>query len=73
MTDAARRICDAARQLPVNDRLLLLEQLLESLDVVDCDIDRLWSKEAEDRLAAFRRGEMNAVPLSRVIEKYAAS
>ena len=33
-------------------------------------IDRLWAKEAEDRLAAYRRGEIKAVPLQEVLAKY---
>jgi hypothetical protein len=33
-------------------------------------IDRLWAKEAEERLAAYRRGEIKAVPLQEVLAKY---
>jgi hypothetical protein len=29
----------------------------------------LWAKEAEDRLAAYRRGEIKAIPLERVLAK----
>jgi hypothetical protein len=33
-------------------------------------IERLWAKEAEERLAAYRRGEIKAVPLEEVLAKY---
>jgi hypothetical protein len=33
-------------------------------------MDALWAKEAEDRLAAFRRGEIKAVPLREVLAKF---
>ena len=33
-------------------------------------VDALWKKEAEDRLAAYRRGEIKAVPLQEVLAKY---
>jgi len=32
--------------------------------------DVLWVREAMDRLAAYRRGEMGSIPLSEVIAKY---
>ena len=73
MTDAAKRLSDAARNLPPNDRLELVEQLLDSLDASDSAVDRLWATEAEDRLAAYRRGEIEAVPLADVLAKYRPS
>lgn len=33
-----------------------------SLDEPDRELDRLWSQEAEERLAAYRRGEMKGIP-----------
>jgi len=33
------------------------------------NIDRLWAKEAEDRLAAYRRGEIRAIPLEQALAK----
>ncbi|MEO7106072.1 MAG: addiction module protein, partial [Rhodoferax sp.] len=33
-------------------------------------LDTLWAKEADDRLAAYRRGEVEAVALSEVLAKY---
>lgn len=44
--------------------------LLASLDEPDAQIDRLWAKEADERLAAYRRGEIKAVPLQEVLAKY---
>ena len=70
MTDAAKKISAAARELPVDDRLQLVEQLLDSLDAPDPKIDQQWAQEAEDRLAAYRRGEIAAFELSDVIAKY---
>ncbi|MBF0420892.1 MAG: addiction module protein, partial [Magnetococcales bacterium] len=34
------------------------------------ELDRLWSREAEDRLAAYRRGEMSAISLSDIFAAY---
>jgi hypothetical protein len=48
----------------------VVDDLLTSLDESDPGIDRLWAKEAEDRLAAYHRGEIKAVPLQEVLAKY---
>lgn len=34
------------------------------------ELDRLWSQEAEARLAAYRRGAMSAVSLSDILAAY---
>ncbi|MDX2225307.1 MAG: addiction module protein [Rhodospirillaceae bacterium] len=70
MTDAAKQLSAAAMNLLPGDRVELVEQLLDSLDVPDAAIDRLWAKEAEDRLAAFRRGELAAMPLAVALAKH---
>ena len=44
--------------------------LLDTLDEPDASLDAMWAKEAESRLAAYRRGEIQAASLSDVIAKY---
>ena len=73
MTDAGKKLSDAAKALPASERLELVEELLNSLDARNEAVDRAWAKEAEDRLAAYRRGEITAVPLASVLAKYSAS
>lgn len=34
-------------------------------------LNELWAHEAEDRLAAYHRGEIPAIPLAEVLVKYA--
>jgi putative addiction module component (TIGR02574 family) len=70
MTEAAKELSAKARKLSPAERLELVDDLLASLDEADPQIDRLWAKEAEDRLAAYRRGEIKAVPLQEVLAKY---
>ncbi|MBF0380424.1 MAG: addiction module protein [Magnetococcales bacterium] len=55
------------------DRLELVDKILVSLDEPDIEIDRLWSKEAEERIAAYRRGELKAIHLDEVLDKYRSS
>lgn len=35
------------------------------------NITTQWAEEAEDRLAAYRRGELRAIPMAEVLSKYA--
>ncbi|MBF0163834.1 MAG: addiction module protein [Magnetococcales bacterium] len=51
-------------------RLEWVDAILSSLDEPNQEMDRLWSQESEERLAACRRGEMKATPLAEVLAKY---
>ena len=62
----------AAQKLAPVERLGLVEQILDGLDKPDEAVDALWLQEAQDRLAAYRRGEIKAVSLSDVLAKYTA-
>ena len=70
MTDATKTLSAQARKLSPRERIELVDDILASLDEPDPNIDRLWAKEAEDRLAAYRSGEIRALPLAEVLAKY---
>lgn len=70
MNDLAKTLGAQARELSPQDRIALVEHVLESLDSADPRMDRLWAAEAKDRLAAYRRGELAARDLSDIIAKY---
>jgi putative addiction module component (TIGR02574 family) len=70
MTKTAKILSEQARKLSPAERLEVVDDILASLDEPDPAIDRLWAKEAEDRLAAYRRGEIKSVPLEEVLAKY---
>ena len=58
------------KTLPDMDRLQIVDYLLESLDIPNQEIERLWVAEAQDRYTAYILGEMQAVPLEEVFAKY---
>ena len=65
---------DLVRQvqaLPAAEQAAVVEALLNALDRTDPALDAAWAAEAEDRVAAYRRGELRAVPLTEVLAKYA--
>jgi len=69
MTDI-QNLSAAAEKLSPIERLELVDLILESLDVSDSSLDSLWAKEAEQRLDAYRRGEIGAVSLKEALTKY---
>jgi len=73
MTTAAEALSAQAVKLPPEERMEVVERILDSLDEPDAALDALWAKEADDRLSAYRRGEVKAVALSEVIAKYQVS
>ena len=70
MNAKAKALGEQARELSPEDRIALVEDVLDSLDQADPNIDRLWACEARERLAAYRRGEIGARDLSDIIAKY---
>jgi putative addiction module component (TIGR02574 family) len=72
MTDAAKKLSEQAQKLSASERIELVDSILSSLDEIEPGIEKSWSAEAEERLAAYRRGEIRAVPLQEVLAKYRA-
>jgi hypothetical protein len=57
------KVASDALSLPPRSRAKLAAQLLETLDDArQKEIDRLWTNEAEDRIDAYERGELKAIP-----------
>jgi putative addiction module component (TIGR02574 family) len=70
MSTEAKSLIERARALPPEDRIALVEDVLDTLDRADPGIDQLWALEATDRVAAYRRGEIAAKDLRDVVAKY---
>jgi len=52
--------------LPAFDRANLVEGLIASLDKPDPELDALWIKEAESRMAAYRSEDIEAIQADQV-------
>lgn len=66
MAISAKSLLQQALKMPPNERAALVETLHLSLDKPDPELDALWLKEAEDRLAAYHSGELGAVDAEQV-------
>ena len=70
MTLTLETLIAQATQLTPEERIQLVERILNSLDQPDAALDTIWPSGAYDRLAAYRRGEIKAVAFIDVIAKY---
>ena len=64
------KILKEALTLKPAEKAKLIDKLLSSLDKPDPEIDKLWAEEAENRINAYERGEIKAVALEKVLERY---
>jgi len=63
MLKHGKQILADALKLPPVERAELVENLLTSFEFRSREkIDALWAEEVEDRIDAFERGEMAAIP-----------
>lgn len=62
MTALAEKIYDEVLDLPTDQRLGLIDKLLESINPSIKSIQEAWVKEAEQRLELYRKGEVQSVP-----------
>ena len=70
MTEQSRRILADALELSPMERATLVEELLSSFDFpVRHEVDILWAQEAEDRVNAYERGELQASPAEAVFDR----
>jgi putative addiction module component (TIGR02574 family) len=58
--------------LPVEQRALLADTILRSLNAPDADLDRIWVEEAKRRLEELRSGRVKAVPGDDVFQRVRA-
>lgn len=69
MTPQSQHILREALGLSPTDRAELVEQILASFEFpARRDIDAAWSKESEERVDAYERGEIGASPANEVFK-----
>ncbi len=66
----SNKVVSEALSLPPRTRAKLAEKLLKSLDdPKQREIDRLWAEEVEDRIDAYERGDLKAIPGKAVLRR----
>lgn len=61
-------ILEMAMKLKPEERFLIIEGLIKSLDEPDKTIDQIWAEEAEKRLKAFREGKLETIPAEQALK-----
>jgi len=70
MTMTFNEILPLTRDMELADRAKLAEQLLTSLDdPSEAEVEKLWIEEAKRRLAAYRAGQVEAIPAEEVFRQ----
>ena len=62
-----KELIAGAVELPPAERFAVIDELLHSRDRIDPELNRIWIKEAERRLQAYREGKVKGIPASDVI------
>jgi len=64
-----KKIIEEVISLPVEERALIADSILRSLNPVESDIDKKWIKIAKKRLEELKSGSIKAVPGDEVFDK----
>ena len=70
MTNSENMVLDQSLGLSATERANVAEKLLFSLDTPDSKIDAIWAKEADSRVEAYKKGEIEAISAEEVFAKY---
>jgi len=57
-----------AMSLTANERFIIVDELLKSLDKPDKEIDDVWEEEAVNRLKAYDEGRLETVSMEEVFK-----
>ena len=63
---SGKEILEQAKELKPEERFMIVEGLLNSLDEPDRKIDEIWAEEAEKRLNAYRNGRLEGIPMEEI-------
>lgn len=65
----AEEILKQALKLKPEERFMLVEGLIRSIDEPDREIDDIWVEESEKRLKAYREGKLEAIPMEELFKE----
>ena len=64
------KLLEEALALTPKEKAEIIQELIQSMDHPDADIDELWKIEAESRIDAYEREELKTVSVEEAINKY---
>jgi putative addiction module component (TIGR02574 family) len=64
-----KKIIEDAESLPVEERVIVIDSLLQTINPIPADVEAEWIKVAKSRLAELRSGRVKPVPGDEVFAK----
>lgn len=64
----SKAVLKQALGLKPEEKFMIVEGLLKSLDEPDKKLDAMWAEEAEKRLVAYREGMLEGIPMEEVFK-----
>ena len=64
----SKDVLKQALALKPEDRYLMVEGLIRSLDEPNSTLDAIWADEAEKRLKAYRAGTLEGIPMEDIFK-----
>jgi len=65
----SKNVLEQALKLKPNDRFIVVEGLIKSLDEPDTKLDGIWGNEAEKRLKAYRSGRLEGIAMEEIFKE----
>ena len=65
----SKELLAEALKLKPDEKFMMMEGILKSLDEPDKTIDNIWIEEAEQRLQAYRQGKLSAIPMEQIFSE----
>ena len=69
MPTKTRDLISMVESLPIQTKTKLIERILNSLHPTQKEIDQLWAKEVEKRVAELKAGKARAISGDKVFQK----
>jgi putative addiction module component (TIGR02574 family) len=66
---STKELLDEAMKLKPEERFILVEGLIKSLDEPDKKLDEIWAEESENRLKAYRKGKLEGIPMQEIFNE----
>jgi len=65
----SKDVLEEALKLKPDERFIVIEGIIKSLDEPDSSLDNIWADEAEKRLKAYRAGNLEGVPMEEIFKE----
>ena len=66
---STKEILEQALKLKPEEKFVLVEAIIKSLDEPDKKLDEIWAEEAERRLMAYREGKLESIPMEEIFNE----